>query len=157
MENQKINKKGAGYITNTLISLLLFTAGLITMLLFYGNIVDTEQGYGYLNITTDERFEQFRNNATQSFNAMVGQSPEMQSQFTDSSTTKDSGENNMVTNSFSVVKTIFENSFTNLQNIGGVITTSLGIPKFWLVLFISIIIIVIFIAVLAGFMRATSW
>ena len=160
MENKKINKKAAGYMTNVLVSIILFGLAIIGAFYLYADIItesDAPNGYGYLNLTTDTRFQGLNHNATALFGSMTGESNNMQNDFTNSTSTQSSGADNMVTNSFSAVKNIFKNTFTFTNEFLGLVSTYLGIPRFFMQAFVAIMVIVIFIAALSGFMRATNW
>ena len=157
MENKGLNKRGLGYLSLFFVSSIIFSLIIITMMMYYGSIIDTQNGYGYETIIISEKFNTLNSNITDTFNEIITDTTEMQEKFTTSDASRSSGVDSMVVNSFSMVKDIFRNSFKIMHDILGTITTDLGIYPVWYYGIIGIIIIVIFVTVLAGFLRASLW
>ena len=152
-----MNKKADFILTKVFVGLILFCIVFISIFVLYN---DVKTDYSTIaNITTDSKMDDINKKVNESFNTLHTDSGVLLQSLQDKKGSEDTGEGStLVSGLFGTMKFIY-NSFHMIGDSGLIpqIASSLGIPNIFWMGAIAILAIVIFIVVIAGFMKAANW
>jgi hypothetical protein len=144
-----------GKITSVVVLIIIASMIYLALWTFYADTITEFDDVS--NFTIDDRFNETRVLFNESLMTTHADMIATEQNYTDTTGgTDDTATNKMILNSFKVIK----NTFTTIKSSFKIISDTankLYIPSYWTYGTIAIILVVILIAVISGFLKATNW